>query len=145
MIQIPSTAVELETILGYLSASILEWAALFLLSQELIRTEDGREFIIPRLLNRMKTSFYSFSHHILSSVKYYFLLLVGYDSGRTITEDRCNSLRINYWAPILISILYDFWEHLEQSKRGKITQLISHTLGQENLKLLPCISRGRLK
>lgn len=36
MIQIPSKAIELEMILDYLSPSILKWAALFLLSKELI-------------------------------------------------------------------------------------------------------------
>lgn len=36
MIQIPSKAIEEEMILDYVSASILKWAALFLLSKELI-------------------------------------------------------------------------------------------------------------
>lgn len=92
----------------------------------------------------METSFYSFSHHIFVFHKIKFSF-VRYDSGRTITEDRNSSLRIIYWAPILVNILYDFWECLQQSERGKSTHQISYTLGQKNLKLLLCISRRRLK
>lgn len=103
-------------ILDYLSNSILKWAAIFWLSK-LIQTEDVGEFKIPNLPNRMKTSFYSFSYHILSSINENCLLLVRYDSGRTITKDRCSLPGINYWAPTLISILYDFWERLGQSER----------------------------
>lgn len=41
--------------------------------------------------------------------------------------------------------IYDFWERLRtKSKRDKIRHLIL-TLGQEKLKLLPSLSRARLK
>lgn len=71
------------------------------------------KFIISSLPNRIKTSFYSFSYHIVfHSLKVSF---VRCDSGRTTTEDRGSSLRINYWAPMVISSMYDFWECLGQS------------------------------
>lgn len=75
--------------------------------------------MISNLPNRIKTSFSSFSDHILSSINENFLLLVRYESGRTITKDRCSSLRINYWALTLRSILYDFWGCSGQGERER--------------------------
>lgn len=91
MTQIPSTAIEIEMILDYLSNSILKWAVSLLLFK-VTQREDVEELIALVLPNSIRTVSMAFLTIFRSTVNENFLLLVRYDSGK----DRCSLLRINY-------------------------------------------------